>query len=214
MLNIFKRIREKKENTKKSQAIIKDFVEGNITIEEFWEIYKKDISIRKCIYGERYKLISYFPYFDCDNEQLDKINLDNIGIRVTIFRMCKLYLQIKKIDFSPKNEDDDKYQMLSNICPSWLKVDVEFLTNIIQNAPMNLNKENKIKWCRHKITEMFKVEKYYPQWLQDPEWPIIDGIPLVFKSQSHKVDNINTDSIKYYFYHPETKEEVIVEQYD
>lgn len=214
MLNILKKIRDKKENIKKAQIIVKDYVEGNITLKEFWGIYKNDMSIRKCIYREKDKLSSYYSYFDCEKDQLDNIDLDNIGIRVSIFRMCKLYLQIKNIDFSPKNNDEVKYKVLSIICPSWLQFDEEFLTGIIQNVPENLNKTNKIEWCKDKITDMFKVEKKYPKWLQNPEWPILDGTPLVFKRQSHEIDNKNTESIKYYFYHPETNEETIIEQFD
>lgn len=59
---------------------------------------------------------------------------------------------------------------------------------------------------------MFKTDDCYPNWRQNPERPIIDGVPLVFKGQVE--DRNNYALFKYYFYHPETKEETIVEQYN
>ncbi|MFA7179334.1 MAG: hypothetical protein WC075_05355 [Dehalococcoidales bacterium] len=214
MPGIIKKIREKHENIKNSQILVKDYVEGKITLETFWKIYISDMFIRNIFYREKEQLTSFYSYFDCKKEQLDNVDLSNIGIRISIFRMCKLYLQIKNIKFIPKSDDEDKYKILSIICPPWLQFDEEFLTSIIQNAPDNLNKANKTAWCRNRIANMFKVEKDYPKWLQNPEWPILNGVPLVFKSQSHTIDNKSTECIKYYFYHPETNEETIVEQFD
>lgn len=173
-----------------------------------------DISIRQCISKNRDNLSAYYDFYDTDTEALKRVKFNNIAMRVTIYHMCKLYLQVNKIECSPKNDDEIKYNKLSTICPSWLQFDEELLSDVIQNAPKNLNKSNRIKWCKAKIRDMFKVDKYYPKWLQNPEWPIVDGTPLVFRKQSHSVNDVYTDRIKYYFYHPETNEETIVEQYD
>lgn len=214
MFGIFNRHREKKESIKKAQLIIKEFVEGNVTLDQFWETYINDTSIRKYISKNGDILAPYYSFFDVDAEALRRIRLNNIGIRVSIYHMCKLYLQVNKIECFPKNDDETKYNKLSSICPSWLQFDEELLSGVIKNAPKNLNKSNRIKWCKAEISNMFKVDKYYPEWLQNPEWPIVDGTPLVFRKQSHSVNDIYTDRIKYYFYHPETDEETIVEQFD
>ncbi len=58
---------------------------------------------------------------------------------------------------------------------------------------------------------MFKYDTKPPRWIQDPEWPIIDGKPLIFKSQTK--EKLDDERVYYTFYNPETKEEQIVCQF-
>jgi hypothetical protein len=58
---------------------------------------------------------------------------------------------------------------------------------------------------------MFKYDSKPPKWIQDPEWPIIDGKPFVFKSQTK--DRKNDERVFYTFYNPETKEERVIIQF-
>jgi hypothetical protein len=61
---------------------------------------------------------------------------------------------------------------------------------------------------------MFIYTDKPPRWMQNPEWPIVDGKPLIFKYQSNDVKDYSVSKIDYYFYNPENGEEVVVEQFD
>lgn len=55
-----------------------------------------------------------------------------------------------------------------------------------QSAPNRRKKEL--------IEKAFHIQKgHYPKWVQEPEWPVHEGIPLKFKRQSN-------DGELFYFY--------------
>ena len=46
--------------------------------------------------------------------------------------------------------------------------------------------------------------------IQSPEWPIVNGKPLVFRGQSK--EKKYDERVFYYFYDPDTGEETVIEQ--
>ena len=98
------------------------------------------------------------------------------------------------------------------IQPDWLDVlDDSILQPIIDSIPAGLSKTKRIVMGKEKIRAMFRYDKTYPRWVQSPEWPIVDGKPLVF---SHQEKVNGTDMFtKYYFYDPDTKKETVIEQF-
>ena len=89
--------------------------------------------------------------------------------------------------------------------------DDEILNKYINEAPEGLKKTEKKKWIKNRVKQDFKYDKTPPRWVQDPEWPIVDGSPLVFKKQSKMT--LEDERVFYTFYHPETKEETVVIQF-
>ena len=55
---------------------------------------------------------------------------------------------------------------------------------------------------------MFQYENIEPDWFQFPEWPWLNGTPMVFKYQETTEDGIE----KYYFYDKISKEVKVIEQ--
>ena len=79
---------------------------------------------------------------------------------------------------------------------------------IYDEAPANLSKHDKLIWCKKSVKEIFKYETKIPRWIQQPEWPIVDNRPLVFKYQKTSSEGVE----QYFFYDPYTGETRIIEQ--
>ena len=61
---------------------------------------------------------------------------------------------------------------------------------------------------KKKVKELFKYETKKPRWIQQPEWPIIDNRPLIFKYQKTSSEGVE----QYFFYDSYTGETRIIEQ--
>ncbi len=95
---------------------------------------------------------------------------------------------------------------------TWLDINNDdVFQKVIEEIPNNLSKTQQIKFGKEKVKALFKYDKTYPRWVQSPEWPIVNGKPLVFSHQEKvKGDDCHT---YYYFYDEQTKEQTIVEQF-
>jgi 23S rRNA G2069 N7-methylase RlmK/C1962 C5-methylase RlmI len=188
MLSFIKLLFKKK--NKIQINIMKDFVEGRISTEEFWNILKNDKIIRKILRSNK-KLNSFRVYFDENN--IEKIDISKLSVRIAIYWKVKQYLKINNYKVIPFNDEEERFLFLSDIQP----------------APPSLSKEKSKQWCKSRIKELFKYDKKPPEWVQEPEWPIVNGQPLVFKNQ--KVDG---SKFSYYFYDSNTQEEIEIIQYE
>ena len=73
-----------------------------------------------------------------------------------------------------------------------------------------MSKTKRVAWGKARIKELFKYDKTYPRWIQYPEWPIVNGKPLVFSHQ--KKAGKGDERVYYYFYDPDTKKETAITQ--
>ena len=62
---------------------------------------------------------------------------------------------------------------------------------------------------KKKLSETFPcISKKHPNWVQEPEWPTIDGIPMTFVGQSH-----NGEMYEYVFCNSKTGEQKTIVQF-
>ena len=122
------------------------------------------------------------------------------------------FLNYIGITYNSYSKYKDDYTFLLKIQPSWLDIDDDCIfQQIMQEIPQDLPKTQRIKLGKEKIKAMFKYDKTYPRWIQDPEWPIVNGKPLVFSHQKRvKDEDFHT---LYYFYDEDTKEVTVIEQF-
>lgn len=204
-LNIlFDNVKKRKE----AVNIMLEYVKGNISTESFWNKLNGEYYVKKILIKN--KNLYSFRHLLSNTESQD---LTKLKTRIQIYWMIKHFFKNKKI--VTFNIEEENYLFYSQIQSEWIDIeDEEFLNSIIKASPTNLSKDKRIKWCKNRILELFKYVNNPPEWLQNPEWPIVEGQPLIFIKQSHKVDDYTTNSIKYIFYNQNTKEEVVVEQFD
>ena len=198
-----------------------DYVEGRLDISEFKKLLKTDQELKKEL-RKKFDL-NYSAYSPYNNNVFDYItrhnrfqgsDWDNITNRYIIYMEFKRWLDWFHVPYNAsflKYEDD--YEYILNIQPSWLDCadDQGIFERIIAETPQELSKSKRIQWGKSKIKELFRYDKTYPHWIQSPEWPIVNGKPLVFSHQKKAgKDDARTF---YYFYDPDTGEETVVTQF-
>ncbi len=208
-----------------------NFAEGRISTYEFWNSYKDSLALQTIIIRDKTRKkglllfnseIGEFKYdkkkcrdsmdYFAPERLLNVINIDVLEHRHALYQTVRLYFWRRKANLKYKNDDYDKYEFLQTLVPSYVYIrDASWIDDILNNAPKELSQKEKVKYTREKIKSLFCYDNRPPKWLQVPEWPIKDGRPLVFSFQKRVK---GTDSLtRYYFYHPESKEQMIVEQF-
>lgn len=209
--------------------ILKQFATGKVSTEEFWEEYKINEKLRNILIQDRKRPKGYnkfskelgrfvlvkdykdHQYFLNPDNLLEKFNINRLDHKCELFIIVKRYFLERHSKIQFYNKDEDFYVYLKKMLPPWLdNLDSQFMLEIFNSAPKDLNKEQKIKWCKNKIKELFLYLKKPPQWIQEAEWPIINGQPLVFIYQEGAA---NDGKVIYYFTDQNTEEHKTVVQF-
>lgn len=195
-----------------------DFVEGKMSFEEFQNNYEKNDDYKKILDDKKPNEMFTYQKGETINQSLQ--HYKNFPLfkwstalgKLTVQSYIKRYLQYYNVPFQPTNIYMDEHKFRLSIQPSYVHIeDEKFLNEIIQQAPKELSKSKQKKWIKDKIKELFKFDNKPPRWVQDPEWPIVNGKPLVFKGQTK--EQKNDERVFYTFYNPETQEETKVMQF-
>ncbi len=189
-----------------------DFVEGRMSFKEFQQNYETNKDYYKLLDDIKPNNDFLYQKNKSINQCLEFYKWSTATGQNIVHSYIVRYLNYYNVKFQPTNKYSSRVKFIYDIQPSYVYIeDEEFLNNIINQAPKELSKTKKKSWIKNKIKEMFKYDTKPPRWIQDPEWPIIDGKPLIFKSQTK--EKLDDERVYYTFYNPETKEEQIVCQF-
>lgn len=227
---MFKKLMKNKLDKKLALAVMKDFVEGRITTEDFWLDYKDSIAMQKILINDKtrplgvhnnnstkgefeynkntpYDSMSFVP-----EKLLEVIDIKKLEHKFELYKIIRDYFWRNNQNYNFFNIDADKYIFLLEILPDYLHIiDEALLNKIINSAPEGISEEDKIIFCKEIINKLFRYDNIPPEWIQSSEWPIINDKPLVFSRQ--ETDFYNVDHELFYFYDDETKRVTIVDQY-
>ena len=192
-----------------------DYVEGKIDINAFNKEYNNN---KELVIFLKKQMVNEIGYFEgCYNVHafLGRfLSRQNVGVfsKFWVWLCLESLLNYYKIPYTPYLKYCEDNAFLLDILPSWLSCtnDNDVYAKVIEETPTDLAETKRFILGRQKIKELFKYDKTYPRWIHEPEWPIINGKPLVFSHQ--KGFNAEDGEVLYYFYDPETKEETIVTQ--
>ncbi|MGN0807252.1 MAG: hypothetical protein ACI4MN_02265 [Candidatus Coproplasma sp.] len=220
-------VKPNKMNDKEATQIFFQFATGALSTEEFWERYKSDDALRNVLIYDKKRgkpikwksptggiLISRFDDRKLpinSNTLLDTIDINNLEHKYQLFVIINRYLISRGINLnnSELNKDIKEYLFLQQLLPEWVGVgDISFLQNLMATAPKQMSKAQLTVWGKSKIKELFKYDTKKPDWIQQPEWPIIDGRPLIFSHQETDEEGFE----KYYFYDELSKQQVVIMQ--
>lgn len=199
---------------------ILDYVEGRMLVTEFQHLFETDKSLQNTLklpLDKKYGFARDYNYnlynFLKSEYRFKHYNWDSIAMRRSLQEVLCAFLDNNHILYEIYQNYSKDLSFLLDIQPDWLGVlDDNILQPIIDSIPKDLSKTKRIAMGKEKIKAMFKYDKTYPRWVQSPEWPIVNGKPLVFSHQEKaKGGDIRT---YYYFYDPDTQEQTIVEQFD
>ncbi|MDE6058807.1 MAG: hypothetical protein K2G44_02080 [Clostridia bacterium] len=198
--------------------ILKKFVSGEITIEEFREIYFNNVEIQQFLQDNLPdKMLKTYGGLKLSNGDFNEVlkayhwgtKFGNYGVQCCI----KRWLSDNSIDcvVTPTYQDD--FEFLLDIMPDYINgVEAErLIESICQSAPQNLGKTKYRRLIKEKIKEAFHIQDgKYPKWVQHTDWPFSPiGKPL--KYLSTKKDG---DLIQYTFVDIDTGNITIVEEFD
>ena len=206
---------------KKDFQPIIDYVECRMSVTEFQRLFNTDKSLRKVL---RTRICtSWYTYLKDYNYNLQELfenhydyknkSWDTIVNRAGIQGYLILFLDDLHIEYNKYEKYDDDYKFLLKIQPDWIDCNNNsILQKVIDSIPKELSQTQRIKIGKEKVRALFKYDKTYPRWIQNPEWPIVNDKPLVFSRQEKAKDgDIRT---YYYFYDEDTKEQMVIEQFD
>lgn len=83
----------------------------------------------------------------------------------------------------------------------------DLVKNVLDSLPDNLSIREKKKHAKKQLKQMFRLSGKKPDWVQEPEWPVLNGTPLRFVSQKKY-----GDLFSYCFVDDLTGEQTIIEQ--
>lgn len=191
-------------------AIIKQYLIGDISSEEFQqELYKNK---------EMERLLSeglYIPPYTSSSGSiflyLIESDLLSPGGEVNCKDLLAKYLTEKKITFVFDKRHQELNDMLIKIQPQWVRVPGEYFKYLIDRHPNKMGKELEHA-LKKDITSFFQYVDKKPKWLQSPQWPIENNVPLVFIGQ-FDISKIRHDvSCLYVFYNKDGHKYITVEQ--
>lgn len=196
--------------------ILKKFVSGEMSIQEFKDIYLSDENLQQFLQDNLPEsMVGYADvrWNDGDiNLALKKQKWETKWGRSVIQSLIEIWLIRNNIDCYVTPIYDEKYSFLIDVMPDYINGEQAeaFIDSIIQSVPETIPKTKRIKEIKAKIKEAFHVEdRKYPRWAQDTDWPFSKtGKPL--KYVSRKTDG---DSVQHTFVDVDTGEETIVEEF-
>ena len=209
-------------NREEAIRIIKAFAAGEMTAEEFWVKFKTGKTIRNILVKDEKKwekklALASPTQGTWSSSALGaynmKINFQSYRETDYLHWVVRKYISRNHMPFKFGTFYTDRLVFLMDIQPSWLEIeDEDFLKELISRIPADITtRKEKVKWCKNELKKEFRYDRSPPRWIQFPEWPIVNGKPLVFKGQSK--ETIDNEQVDFYFYDPDTKEETTVTQY-
>lgn len=204
---------------------MKDFADGVTSIDDFYKLFQKNSVYQDLLIHDKTRTMGYYAQDKITGqfvfnkklpsdykglyspEYFASHSLISLNDKYEFYGMVRRYFW-RRGDHSSliKNKELKAFDLLLRAQPKWICVrDEDFLLEIKKSCP---EESDQFKWYKNKFLELFRYEKIPPQWVQCPEWPIINGCPLFFKSQKE-----DGELVQYIFYDPRTSKEVILEQY-
>jgi len=189
-----------------------EFVEGRMSFKEFQQNYETNKDYFKLLEDTKPNDSFQYQKNKSINQCLKFYKWSTALGQNVVHSYIVRYLKYYHFKIQPTEEYHNKVKFISDIQPSYVSIeDEEFLNKIIGEAPKDISKTNQKKWLKDRIRNIFRYDSNPPKWIQDPEWPIVDGKPLVFKGQTKQ--KIDDERVYYTFYNPETKEEKVIVQF-
>ena len=189
--------------------IIKKFVEGDMSIQQFKDFCKENLEFRNFI-SENNNYMVEKKYDSNLLKMVDNMNWNNYSNQFKLQLAFAKILFDENISMKRTNTYYQKAVEFADFIPDWLSDDaMEYVDeNIIGKVPNDLSDKEKKKWIRKQIKETFKYEKRPPEFAQSGIWPKDkDGNFLVFRKQIE-----DGEKVTYVFVDPTTKQEYTFEE--
>jgi len=171
--------------------IVKQYLEAKIPDTIFWEELYKNKDLQNILESEK----SIPPYTNHGSLLLYLLsgNIKDIRFIICAKDALSQFLQKNGVEFCYSEKESEIYNLILDVQPKWLDVQIEYFSDITKNYNGSNKKEIK-ELIKNKIKKDFISIKAPPKWVQNPEWPIEKGRPLIFIGEldiSHLLHDIS-----------------------
>jgi hypothetical protein len=98
------------------------------------------------------------------------------------------------------------YDLILTAQPRWLDVDARFVKERLMPEAGGRSGEELRHWLAQRLLQEFRFVTAPPHWIQNPEWPIENGRPLVFLGQLPVAGYFHDEAAVYVFHDQTTGE--------
>lgn len=161
---------------------IVDFVEGRIEPLAFADRLYEDESIERVLKDSALQWgttpLGTNPYRFCIEQDFESSS----GI-LNARNALELFLKRKGIAFTPDRSAQDRHELLLQVQPTWLDLDVDWVQRHVLVEANGKTGKDLERWLRNRLRELFRCHKRPPRWITHPAWPISENGPLYFLGQ-------------------------------
>ena len=104
------------------------------------------------------------------------------------------------MQITPDDKPKQRKWLAMEACPDYIGgkevAENNIIGKILDGIPQELSKTKKLQEAKARIKAVFHIEgKNYPRWIQPPEWPVKNGVPLKYI----KTIKIESEYVQHYF---------------
>lgn len=200
--------------------IVFDFIDGSISYNDFRIAILKDDEIFDWLQSLlNDEMLNDFNFYCCDllryyRHSLKDCILADLGQQIRHMLNTHSFIS-RYVQYAFPNRSinpTDYYSKMFNLyiksipdCYGGPEVD-EILSKIVMDTPSELSANKKVALIKSKVKELFPGKR--PYWIQNPEWPTVDGKPMIYIERKK-----NGDLFQYVFEDIVSGKRRIVEQF-
>lgn len=120
-------------------------------------------------------------------------------------------------------DNEHTFELLLDACsefqvdPTSSLVAESFFRNLLQSYSGSQNDEAVVTWLNEKLAQNFVSIGDRPHWIQNPQWPFVNGVPMIFVGQL-EIKNpprsvFHDDTTFYVFVNKGSQPIVVMQQY-
>ena len=188
--------------------ILVDFVEGNISKEEFEQDFFCNSELQDILndtsqnwYGTYLANSTPFIFLTEQNLQstLGALNAQDV---------IQMLLDRKGISYSISKKYSKSFALISKVQPKYIDADWGFIETQILPSETICNQKKIEQYCKNRYNDLFRFQSKPPKWIQNPQWPIVNNRPCYYIGQLElKLNDIYHDNgMAYIFIDYPTKE--------
>ena len=184
---------------------IRKFVEGTLNVAEFEQALYNDPSFEQILADDpdqptpSYVGRSLYHY-------LIALDYTDPGGVLDAQGALEDFLRRKGVAVSPTDTYSAFYDLVLAAQPGWLDVDPKYVQDRLMPDANKRSGVELREWLKERLLKEFRFASQPPEWIQNPEWPIVEGRPLVFLGQLEVEGYFHDEAAVYVFHDPETGE--------
>ena len=163
--------------------ILKNFVEGNLTDEDFEQQLYTNSALETLLSGHTINLHGTYLQHTTAFLYLAEQNYKSAAGRLNAQEAVKLFLTKIGTEATPSAKYSDDYDLVLGASPKYIDAAPGFIEKHIFPTDKTLSKADQKQFIKQRYAELFKYQTKPPEWIQNPDWIIKNDKPLFFLGQ-------------------------------